>query len=75
MSRETFDFQTAAESVKMRPSAEASGMVLRHRKKLLDWQGSPMELSIMWKRKESSQQMQFSLEQLWLRIRIRSFSV
>ncbi len=28
----------------------------------------------MWKRKESSQQMQFSLSQVWLSMSVRSFS-
>lgn len=62
-------------SVKTSPRAEASGMVRMARRKLPDWQGIPGLMSIMWKRKESSQQTQFSRSQVWLRISSRSFSV
>jgi hypothetical protein len=44
-------------------------MVLRALRKLLDWQGRPCWLmSIMWKRKDSSQQMQFSRWHVWFNI-------
>ena len=76
-------------SEKMRPRAEASGMVLRARRnvrwlagshlrarrKLAGWQGKPWPVSSMWKRKESSQARQDSRAQKWFRMITRSFSV
>jgi len=53
----TLTFQTAFASVKMRPRAEASGIVRRARKKLLDWHGTPGELKF---RNKSFDNVQFS---------------
>ena len=62
-------------SEKMRPKAEVSGMVLRALRKFAGWQGMPWPESSMWNRYESSQARQDSLEQKWLRMMTRSFSV
>jgi len=51
-------------SEKIKPSAEASGIVLSARRKFAGWQGKPWPVSSMWKRKETTAMREVEEERL-----------